>query len=126
MAVSKEDRVPDISEVNVLIQEAVGGVLEDFKTKTGTEIKMHYAMVDIKTGDKEGPRLTSTITSAKSKDEEQVAVKLSSETIEALRKAYISQASGTTPQVLQILLTLTVKVSTFRKEMSLINVEYKP
>lgn len=126
MTVRNEDRVPDISEVHVLIQEAVGGVLEDFETKTGTDIKMHYGMVDIKTGDKEGPRLTATITSAKSKEEEQVAVPLSSETVEALRKAYVSQADSTKPQVLQILLTLTVKLSAFRKEMSLINVEYKP
>jgi hypothetical protein len=126
MTANNEGHVQDISEVHVLIQEAAGNVLEDFGTKTGTDIKMHYAMVEIKTGDKVGSRLTSTVTSAKSKDEEQVAVQLSNETIESLRKAYISQADPSVPQILQLLLTLTVKVSTFRKEMSLINVEYKP
>ena len=125
MTVNNDERVPDISEVNVLIQEAVGNVLEDFETKTGTDIKMHYAMVEIKDG-KTGPRLVSTITSAKSKNEEQVALTLSPETVESLRKAYISQADPAKQEVFQIILTLTVKLSAFRKEMSLINVEYKP
>lgn len=125
MTVGNDERIPDISEVNVLIQEAVGGILEDFETKTGTDIKMNYAMVEIKDGNTD-PRLVSTITSAKSKNEEQVPVQLSPETISALRKAYVSQADTSVPQVFQVLLTLTVKHSAFRREMSLINVEYKP
>lgn len=125
MTVNNDERVPDISEVHVLIQEAVGNVLEDFDTKTGTDIKMHYGMVEIKDGKTE-PRLTATITSAKSKNEESVPVTLSPETVESLRKAYVSQADPSIPQVFQIMLTLTVKLSAFRKEMSLINVEYKP
>lgn len=125
MTVGNDERIPDISEVNVLIQEAVGGILEDFETKTGTDIKMNYAMVEIKDGNTD-PRLVSTITSAKSKNEEQVPVQLSPETISALRKAYVSQADPSVPQVFQVLLTLTVKHSAFRREMSLINVEYKP
>lgn len=125
MTATNDERIPDISEVKVLIQEAVGGVLEDFDTKTGTDIKMNYAMVEIKNGKTE-PRLISTITSAKTKDEKQVSVRLSPNTVEALRKAYVSQADPSVPQVFQILLTLTVKLGAFRKEMSLINVEYKP
>jgi hypothetical protein len=125
MTTTNDERIPDISEVNVLIQEAVGGILEDFGTKTGTDIKMNYAMVEIKSGNTDA-RLNSTITSAKSKNEEQVNVKLSPATVAALRKAYVSQADPTIPQVFQVLLTLTVKLGAFRKEMSLINVEYKP
>jgi hypothetical protein len=125
MTVNNDEQIPDISEVHVLIQEAVGNVLEDFDTKTGTDIKMHYGMVEIKDGKTE-PRLTATITSAKSKNEESVPVTLSPETVESLRKAYVSQADPSIPQVFQIMLTLTVKLSAFRKEMSLINVEYKP
>jgi hypothetical protein len=125
MTATNDERIPDISEVNVLVQEAVGGILEDFGTKSGTDIKMNYAMVEIKNGKTES-RLISTITSAKSKNEEQVNVKLSPATVSALRKAYVSQADPSVPQVFQVLLTLTVKHGAFRKEMSLINVEYKP
>lgn len=122
---STDERIPDISEVNVLIQEAVGGILEDFGTQTGTDIKMHYGMVDIKDGNT-APRLKSTVTSAKSKNEKEVEVKLSDQTIADLRKAYVSQADPAVPQIFQVLLTLTVKKGLFKTEMSLINVEYKP
>lgn len=125
MTETSNERIPDISEVNVLIQEAVNGVLEDFDTKSGTDIKMNYGMVEIKDRNV-APRLVSTITSAKTKNEKQVNVRLSNETVEALRKAYVSQADSSIPQVFQILLTLTVKTGMFSREMSLINVEYKP
>jgi len=66
----------------------------------------------------------TALTSAKDKLEHKVH--LSPSTIIALRKAYVAKADPSLEQVFQILLTLTVRKNPFQREMSLINVVYKP